>query len=153
MQQAAFHAFPQLSASWRSTVLPQDKNQAPFAERQKLLDVLERIERHILRLRDRLARYAKGHTEHSVQRIIALIREDERVLRSLCIAHVNVWHPEQSVEHDLTNNDDTMTLWEELALSTKFGWRERIITLHRLQREICARLKELGIDRSANAHF
>lgn len=118
-----------------------------------LLDRLEHIEHRILQLHRRIFSEGERCSSQVIQRLIDLIRNDKHVLTSLCIAGCDHYDPEMSLDHDHTNNDFTLSLYAELAIALRVGCRDRILRLHKLQRDICHRLKELGMDRSVNARL
>ncbi|MDD5751293.1 MAG: hypothetical protein PHS73_02110 [Candidatus Peribacteraceae bacterium] len=122
----------------------------PLQERNELRQALDRIERRILSLWKRLDAFVEGSADESIRTQIRLIREDERQLIQICVARVDPWDPDLEIGHDLTNNDFTLSLREKLALASAFNCTKRIRFLHRMQRIICERLKELGIDVSRN---
>ena len=122
----------------------------PNAERVALMNILERIEWRIDWLWKRLNRHVERNEDPFLQALINLIREDEKVLISLCISHVDRGDPELDILHDRTNNDTTLSLHEKLAVAAKFNCVKRVMYLHHLQKKICERLKELGINVSRN---
>ena len=95
-----------------------------------------------------------SETEHiadeEVQSLIREIRADESSIISMCVHRLNTNDPQFCIDHDLTNNDGTLTLYERLAIAAKHGLRNKVIYLHRLQETICQRLEELGIEISQN---
>ncbi|MDD4627817.1 MAG: hypothetical protein PHE68_00285 [Candidatus Peribacteraceae bacterium] len=122
----------------------------PNAEKNELTDALDDIERRIFILWRRLDHYVEQRTEESIRQLIDQIRADEKEIISLCISRVDHEDPESDILHDLTNNDFTLNLREELAIAAQFGCVKRVIFLHRLQKAVCRRLKELGINVSRN---
>lgn len=123
---------------------------SPEEFKHSLRPLLRHVEDSVLRLRQLLTRKAAHCEQAEVVRLIASIREDERNIESMCVSACDRNDPDLSLRHDRLNNDHTLTLYERLSLATHFGFAERLIFLHKLQREICRRLKELGIETSQN---
>lgn len=124
----------------------------PLPEQKRtLLDLLDRVEQRLRQLRARLLSVASVSSDTCVQQLIALMREDEHSIMEYCIHRCDREDPILSVEHDLTNNEHSLSLQEHLAAAKRFGVSpRRVLFLHRLQREICQALKERGIDVSQN---
>jgi hypothetical protein len=127
------------------------RGKSPSEAKQALLWALDEVERKIIELHDYLYAAAQEHAEETVRSLVAAIREDLRYIESICIHRCDRWDPQLSINHDRVNNDYTLKLHEQLAAAADFGVNPlRIIALHRRQRLICLKLKELGIDVSQN---
>lgn len=103
------------------TTLLSRQSDDPDTERRELMDALDIIERKIILLWRKLDHHVERREEESIRRLIEQIREDKQILLSLCIAHVDHDEPELDILHDLTNNDLTLNLHEELAIAATFG--------------------------------
>ncbi|MDD5103312.1 MAG: hypothetical protein PHX93_02845 [Candidatus Peribacteraceae bacterium] len=131
------------------TLLIQGKT--PTQAKQVLSDALDEIEEKIRALHDYLFVAAQEHTEETVRSLVAAIREDLRFIELFCIHRCDHWDPQSSIDHDRVNNDYTLDLHAQLAAAADFGIDpRRVIALHRTQRLICEKLKELGINVSQN---
>lgn len=120
-------------------------------EKKRLGDRLDTVEWHMNELRSLLIERAQLCSSEEVQALVERIRIDERELREICVHRLDHNDPEVSVQHDLANNERSLSLVEELALAVQVGIHPaRVVYLHRLQRDICRRLKELGIETSQN---
>ncbi|ALM09715.1 MAG TPA: hypothetical protein DEB30_01890 [Candidatus Peribacter riflensis] len=135
----------------RRVISTATRDQPLFEQQYKLSELLDRVERRLIELRERLLSVASASADDDVQHLIALMRKDERYIMDYCIHRCDHEEPMMSVEHDLTNNDYSLTLQHRLAAARHFGIApRRVLFLHHLQREICAELKKRGIDTSQN---
>ena len=122
-------------------------------ERRKLMASLSRIEDGTIRLHEILHAWVEQNCATEVQGLMIEIQQDAKSILQLCVSGVDPFDPQISIDHDHVNNDRTLGLYERLAYASEFGCRRRVLFIHQLQREICARLKELGINTSMNAKF
>lgn len=127
------------------------RRRKPEALRSALGRALDSIEQRIHRLHDAL--FSEALTLHGREDVRALVRailEDKRNIFDLCTHRCDHADPELSLLHDQVNNEETLGLFRQLAIATPFNLRDRVLLLHQLQREICRKLKALGIDTSQN---
>ncbi|MFA7681576.1 MAG: hypothetical protein WCX61_00935 [Candidatus Peribacteraceae bacterium] len=138
------------SATTVATLLTKRMSSDTQQNHHTITNLLEKIENGILRLHQQLFACAQRIDNAAIQTLVDHITADRRDLEMFCIHRVDTENPELSINHDLTNNDGTLSLYAQLAIAMRYDCRDRLLFLYTLQREICSRLEELGIPISQN---
>lgn len=132
--------------------LPETNNDGRrFRSQKRLFNRLEDIETEMLRRFADLRSAAELDPRPEVKEVLQRIREDEEYIRRMCVASVMDRDAQRELHHDLTNNDATLGLYEELERVMGRIHETAISKLNSMQRLMYRRGEAMGFRMSRNA--